>query len=373
MPAPAGQLGQKRRCQRWRFSSAVGAANCWSRTWRESSRATRRLIAPPLPEASRPSSSTHSGGSSPSPVSPPSCGRRRATGGCAASIFSASYSRLGSQRQVRLTQRAHGGSLQCPVRGSASSAPRQARLPQARGGGPSALARARRLPRVDPPPPGRRAVRVLRGSADRQRRPGSTTSSPARSRTSSRATRPCAGTTSSARAAGTATACRSRSRSSRSSGSTPRSDIERYGIAEFNAKCRESVFEYPRGLGPADRADRLLGRPRPSVPDARHEVHRVGLVGAEDDVGQRPLYEGHKVVPYCARCGTALSSHEVSEGYQDVEDPASTSPSRSSTAPARCSAGDRILAWTTTPWTLLSNAALAVRRTSPTCAPRTAT
>ncbi len=72
------------------------------------------------------------------------------------------------------------------------------------------------------------------------------------------------------------------------------------------------------------------------------------------------LYEGHRVVPYCARCGTALSSHEVSEGYQDVEDPSVyvTFPVVEGAGALR--PGDRILAWTTTPWTLLSNAALAV-------------
>ena len=81
------------------------------------------------------------------------------------------------------------------------------------------------------------------------------------------------------------------------------------------------------------------------------------------------LYRGHKILPYCPRCGTALSSHEVAQGYEDVEDPsvyvaldlglvggevvpdADAMPGRT----AR-----RILVWTTTPWTLVSNAALAV-------------
>ena len=91
----------------------------------------------------------------------------------------------------------------------------------------------------------RAAVGLLRGPADRQRaarRP--TTCSRACSRTSSRATGRCAATTSSARAAGTATACRSSWRSRPSSGSTSKEDIERFGIAQFNARCREKVLSH---------------------------------------------------------------------------------------------------------------------------------
>ena len=67
------------------------------------------------------------------------------------------------------------------------------------------------------------------------------------------------------------------------------------------------------------------------------------------------LYEGYKVVPYCPRCGTALSSHEVAQGYRDVVD-----PSVYVRFPVRGQDGVSLLGWTTTPWTLLSNAALAV-------------
>ena len=68
--------------------------------------------------------------------------------------------------------------------------------------------------------------------------------------------------------------------------------IEEYGIAAFNQKCREQRLRVPRGLDEADRADRLLGRPRRSVPHARHAVHRVRLVGAEAAVGQGPALRG---------------------------------------------------------------------------------
>src|SRR5438477_7952033 len=74
------------------------------------------------------------------------------------------------------------------------------------------------------------------------------------------------------------------------------------------------------------------------------------------------LYEAHKVVPYCPRDETALSSHEVALGYENVEDPAvyvRLPVTRTPPAPLR--AGDNLLVWTTTPWTLISNAAVAVR------------
>src|SRR3546814_18687998 len=69
------------------------------------------------------------------------------------------------------------------------------------------------------------------------------------------------------------------------------------------------------------------------------------------------LYEGHKVSPYCARCGTALSSHEVAQGYRDVVDPSIYVRFPLSTGPA---AGADLMVWTTTPWTLISNVAAAV-------------
>ena len=73
------------------------------------------------------------------------------------------------------------------------------------------------------------------------------------------------------------------------------------------------------------------------------------------------LYEGHKVVPYCPRCGTALSSHEVALGYKDVLDPSVyvRLPVTEDGGPAQ--RGDDLIVWTTTPWTLVSNAAVAVR------------
>ena len=105
-------------------------------------------------------------------------------------------------------------------------------------------------------------------------------------------------------------------------GITSKHEIEAYGIAEFNAKCRESVFEYLEDWNRADRADRLLGRPR-RTPTARSTPTYIESVwwALRQICDKGLLYEGHKVVPYCPRCGTALSSHELALGYKDVVDP----------------------------------------------------
>ena len=100
-----------------------------------------------------------------------------------------------------------------------------------------------------------------------------------------------------------------------------KNDIEAYGIAEFNAQCRSSVLanvEEWKALTERigywvdlESAYQTMATPFvESVWWALSQLHERDL-----------LYEGHKVVPYCTRCGTALSSHEVSQGYKDVEDP----------------------------------------------------
>ncbi len=137
-------------------------------------------------------------------------------------------------------------------------------------------------------------------------------------------------------------------------------DIERYGIAEFNQQCRESVFEF---LEDWDALTERIGY----WVDIEHPYRTLDTTYIESvwwalkTMWERELlFEGHRVVPYCVRCGTALSSHEVAQGYEDVEDPSIyvTFPVTEPVGPLR--AGDRLLAWTTTPWTVLSHAALAV-------------
>ena len=142
-------------------------------------------------------------------------------------------------------------------------------------------------------------------------------------------------------------------------GIASKQEIEEYGIAEFNQRCRESVFEYVEDWNRlTERIAFWLDLDDPYVTLENSYIESVwwSLRRLWDD-GR--LYEGHKVVPYCPRDGTPLSSHEVAQGYEDVEDPSiyikiplvSSETSR----PA-----EYLLVWTTTPWTLPGNEAVAV-------------
>ncbi|MBD3298177.1 MAG: isoleucine--tRNA ligase [candidate division Zixibacteria bacterium] len=128
-----------------------------------------------------------------------------------------------------------------------------------------------------------------------------------------------------------------------------------YGVDKFNAKCRESVFKYK------DEWDRLTRRigywldlDNPYVTLTNEYIESVWWILAQF-FKRGLLYEGHKIVPYCPRCETGLSSHEVSLGYETVKDPSITV-----TMPLKDDPDTAFLVWTTTPWTLISNTALAV-------------
>jgi isoleucyl-tRNA synthetase len=143
-------------------------------------------------------------------------------------------------------------------------------------------------------------------------------------------------------------------------GISGKQQIEALGVAEFNRLCRESVFRY--------RADweRLSARmgywldyEHPYVTYENDYVESVWW-SLKTLFDKNLLFRGHKILPYCPRCGTALSSHEVAQGYEDVEDP-SVYLALDLLDDGGEPTGRRILVWTTTPWTLVSNAALAVR------------
>ena len=137
--------------------------------------------------------------------------------------------------------------------------------------------------------------------------------------------------------------------------------IEQVGVAEFNRRCRESVWKY-RGEWEklSHRTAYWLDYDNPYVTYSHDFVESVWWA-LRTMHGKGLLTRGHKILPYCARCGTALSSHEVAQGYDDVEDPsvyvALDLLDAQGNAPAQ---RRRILVWTTTPWTLVSNTALAV-------------
>jgi len=142
-------------------------------------------------------------------------------------------------------------------------------------------------------------------------------------------------------------------------GISSKQEIEEFGIAEFNQRCRESVFEY------VEEWNRLTERigfwidlddPYVTLEDDYIESVWWSLRKLWDD-GR--LYEGHKVVPYCPRCGTALSSHEVALGYEDVRDP-SIYVRFPLLGDDESESGESLLVWTTTPWTLPGNVAVAV-------------
>ncbi|MFL5826626.1 MAG: isoleucine--tRNA ligase [Thermoleophilaceae bacterium] len=132
-------------------------------------------------------------------------------------------------------------------------------------------------------------------------------------------------------------------------------DIERYGVAEFNAKCREAVLAY---IGEWEALSERIGF-WIDTDDAYYTLDNEYIESVwwslKQVWEQGLLYEGNKVVPYCPRDETALSSHEVAQGYRDVKD-----PSVFVRFPVKGESGVSLLGWTTTPWTLLSNAALAV-------------
>jgi isoleucyl-tRNA synthetase len=143
-------------------------------------------------------------------------------------------------------------------------------------------------------------------------------------------------------------------------GFTSKEDIERYGIAEFNRQCREAVLEHVEDWQAL--TERIAYWV--DLDDAYYTLdprYVESVWWALKTMWDRDLlYEGYKVVPYCARCGTALSSHEVAQGYQDVEDPSIYVRFPVTRPAGALREGDVLLAWTTTPWTLASHAALAV-------------
>ena len=131
--------------------------------------------------------------------------------------------------------------------------------------------------------------------------------------------------------------------------------IESYGVAEFNALCRESVFKYQSEWERlSDRIGYWLDYDSPYITCTNEYIESVWWVLRQlYDKGL--LYRGHRVLPYCPRCGTVLSSHELALGYETV-----TTNSIYVTFPLADDPTRVLVVWTTTPWTLVSNVAVAV-------------
>jgi isoleucyl-tRNA synthetase len=139
-------------------------------------------------------------------------------------------------------------------------------------------------------------------------------------------------------------------------------EIEEYGVGEFNKKCKESVWKYIEEWEAfTKRMGYWLDLDNPYVtyePDYMESVWNRFAQADERDL----VYKDYKVVPWCPRCETALSSHEQAQGYETVKDLAVTAKFELIDALDEVTGGDDtyVLAWTTTPWTLPANLALAV-------------
>jgi len=143
----------------------------------------------------------------------------------------------------------------------------------------------------------------------------------------------------------------------------------RQSVIEFNKKCKESVWEY-KDLW--EKMTRRMGywvdMKNPYVTYENKYIESVWWVLAQisklkTDKGEDVLYKGHKVVPYCYRCGTALASHEVAQGYQTVKDNSAYIKFKLKEGQNKgyeIKENTYLIAWTTTPWTLPGNVALAV-------------
>jgi isoleucyl-tRNA synthetase len=137
-------------------------------------------------------------------------------------------------------------------------------------------------------------------------------------------------------------------------GFTSKSQIEAYGIAEFNELCRQSAFEYIQEWERfTDRLGFWVDMGEAYITYKNEYIESVWWI-LKNFWDKGLLYEGYKVVPYCPRCGTPLSDHEVSMGYDQTTD-----PSVFVRLPLVEDPGTSLLVWTTTPWTLPGNAAVA--------------
>jgi isoleucyl-tRNA synthetase len=131
--------------------------------------------------------------------------------------------------------------------------------------------------------------------------------------------------------------------------------IEEYGVDQFNLKCNESVFRYKKEWDDlTQRIGYWLDLESAYITCSNDYIESVWwLLSQFWEKGL--IYRGHKIVPYCPRCGTPLSSHEVALGYEQVSDPSVYVKMKLIDQP-----NTYFLVWTTTPWTLISNVALAV-------------
>jgi len=140
-------------------------------------------------------------------------------------------------------------------------------------------------------------------------------------------------------------------------GISGKQEIENYGVEKFITECKESVFKYSSMW--KDMSEKLgfwVDMENPYVTYHNNYIESVWWA-LKQMWDKELLYKGHKVIPYCPRCGTSLSSHEVAQGYKDVKEATAFVKFK-----VKGEDNKYILAWTTTPWTLPSNVALAINK-----------
>ncbi len=152
-------------------------------------------------------------------------------------------------------------------------------------------------------------------------------------------------------------------------GISGKKQIEEYGIAKFNQKCKDSVFKYVEDWEKlTERIGFWIDLEKPYVTLDNDYIESCWWI-LKEFWKKGLLVKDYKVVPYCSRCGTPLSSHEVAQGYEDVTEPSVYVKFPIVERPGlvglqgqalQMSAPSSFLAWTTTPWTLPGNVALAV-------------
>ena len=137
-------------------------------------------------------------------------------------------------------------------------------------------------------------------------------------------------------------------------GFTSKNDIENYGIAEFNQKCRENVWKNEETFtNLTKRMGQFIDLEKPYVTYHNEYIETEWWI-LKKFFDENLFYEGHKILPYCPRCGTGLASHEVAQGYKEVSVDTVTVTFKKKDEDIY------FLVWTTTPWTLISNTGLCV-------------
>lgn len=137
-------------------------------------------------------------------------------------------------------------------------------------------------------------------------------------------------------------------------GFSGKGDIEKYGIKEFNLKCKESVWKNKEAFTElTEKMGQFIDIKHPYVTYDNDYIETEWYI-LKEFFKSGLFYEGHKILPYCPRCGTGLASHEVAQGYKEISVETVIVPFKKKDEDVY------FLVWTTTPWTLISNVALCV-------------